>query len=205
MLEGSVLDALADAADAAAAVLRRHAAQQRGGTAESDGQSASAVDLAKASHPMLGFRQEQVLTKLVEAGPDGTTTGAISSALEYDQPNTHITLQALVERGFAEKDTSVYPHIYRLGRSLRATQEGSIVRREQYERLGRHLQADGGERIEMTFKEVAEIIGARLPNSAYQHPAWWGSDPKHTQAVWLDAGYVAHPNLTTERVTFTKQ
>jgi hypothetical protein len=34
-------------------------------------------------------------------------------------------------------------------------------------------------------------------------PDWWGSDPKHTQAVWLDAGYTAHPNLTAERVIFT--
>ena len=38
----------------------------------------------------------------------------------------------------------------------------------------------------------------------YQHPAWWGSDPKHTQAAWLDAGYTASPNLTAQKVTFTK-
>jgi hypothetical protein len=53
----------------------------------------------------------------------------------------------------------------------------------------------------MTFAEVAQVIGERLPDSAYQHPAWWGSDPKHTQAVWLDAGYTASPNLTAQNVT----
>jgi hypothetical protein len=31
-----------------------------------------------------------------------------------------------------------------------------------------------------------------------------GSDPKHTQAVWLDAGYTASPNLTAQKVAFTK-
>ena len=79
-----------------------------------------------------------------------------------------------------------------------------MVQREQYERLERHLRALGRPRIEMTFDEVAQAIGDRLPRSAYQHPAWWGSDPKHTQAVWLDAGYVASPNLTAQRVIFTK-
>jgi hypothetical protein len=79
-----------------------------------------------------------------------------------------------------------------------------MVRREQYERLERQLRVDGRLRVEMTFAEVARAIGEQLPGSAYRHPAWWGSDPKHTQAVWLDAGYVASPNLTAERVTFTK-
>ncbi|MGI8333871.1 DUF7662 domain-containing protein [Actinomadura scrupuli] len=78
-----------------------------------------------------------------------------------------------------------------------------MVRREQYQRLERHLRADGRPRIEMTYAEVASVIGAQLPRSAHDHPAWWGSDPKHTQAVWLDAGYTAHPNLTAQRVIFT--
>jgi hypothetical protein len=79
-----------------------------------------------------------------------------------------------------------------------------MIRREQYERLERHLRADDRPRIEMTFAEVARAIGEQLPRSAYYHPAWWGSDPNHTQSVWLDAGYVASPNLTAERVTFTR-
>jgi hypothetical protein len=80
----------------------------------------------------------------------------------------------------------------------------AVIRREQYQRLERHLQAVGRLRVEMTFAEVTQVIGERLPDSAYQHPAWWGSDPKHTQAVWLDAGYTASPNLTAQKVTFTK-
>jgi hypothetical protein len=84
------------------------------------------------------------------------------------------------------------------------TDDGSVVRREQYERLERHLRSDGRERIDMTFAEVSTVIGAALPRSAHNHPAWWGTDPKHTQAVWLDAGYQARPNLTAQRVTFIR-
>ncbi|MEU9022096.1 hypothetical protein [Actinomadura sp. NPDC048394] len=79
-----------------------------------------------------------------------------------------------------------------------------MVRREQYERLERHLESDGRQRVEMTFAEVSAAIGEPLPPSAYNHQAWWGTDPKHTHAVWLDAGYRARPNLTAQRVTFIK-
>lgn len=80
-----------------------------------------------------------------------------------------------------------------------------MVRREQYERLEQYLRADARPRIEMTFAEVTGAIAEELPRSAYEHPAWWGSDPKHTQAVWLDAGYVASPNLKAEKVIFTRK
>ncbi|MEV5745744.1 hypothetical protein AB0L30_37295 [Microbispora rosea] len=79
-----------------------------------------------------------------------------------------------------------------------------MVAREQYERLARHLQQDGREHVEMTFAQVARIIGEELPPSAYKHPAWWGSDPKHTQAVWLDVGYLARPGLRARQVTFIR-
>ena len=80
----------------------------------------------------------------------------------------------------------------------------TVIRREQYQRLERHLRAAGRHRVEMTFAEVAQVIGEPLPDSAHQHPAWWGSDPKHTQSVWLDADYTASPNLTAQKVTFAK-
>ena len=80
----------------------------------------------------------------------------------------------------------------------------TVIRREQYQRLERHPRAVGRPRIEMTFDEVARVIGAPLPPSAFRHPAWWGSDPKHSESAWLDAGYTASPNLTAQRVVFTK-
>jgi hypothetical protein len=79
-----------------------------------------------------------------------------------------------------------------------------MVRREQYERLGRHLRALGHPLIEMTFADVAAVIGDQLPPSAYDYSAWWSSDSRHTQSAWLDAGYAASPNLTAQHVRFTR-
>ncbi|WP_405087974.1 hypothetical protein [Microbispora sp. NBC_01389] len=55
----------------------------------------------------------------------------------------------------------------------------------------------------MSFAQVARIIGEELPASAYKHSAWWASDLKRTQAVWLDVGYMACP-LTARQVTFIR-
>jgi hypothetical protein len=56
----------------------------------------------------------------------------------------------------------------------------------------------------MTFAQVARIIGEELPPSACKHSAWWSGDPKHTQAVWLDAGYRARPDLKAQQVRFIR-
>ncbi|RVX41147.1 hypothetical protein EDD27_3617 [Nonomuraea polychroma] len=79
-----------------------------------------------------------------------------------------------------------------------------MVAREQYERLTRHLRDDGRDRIEMTFAEVAWVVGEDLPANAGRYNAWWATDPKHTHAVWLDVGYIARPNLTAQRVVFDR-
>ncbi|GIH73479.1 hypothetical protein Mth01_57320 [Sphaerimonospora thailandensis] len=56
----------------------------------------------------------------------------------------------------------------------------------------------------MTFADVARVIGEELPASAFKHSAWWGSDPQHTQAVWLGVGYLATPDLRAGQVTFVR-
>jgi|SRR5579875_976903 DNA-binding MarR family transcriptional regulator len=117
MPEADVLEALAEAAEAAAAVFRRRAALARP-QPQGEQNPGTALDLARQIHPMLGQRQAEVVGELEKAGASGTTTSAIAAALQYDQANTHIALSALVKYGIAEKDTSAYPHVYRLTTSL---------------------------------------------------------------------------------------
>jgi len=119
MSDADVLDALAEAAEAAAAVFRRRAALARP-QQSLEGSPGTVLDLARQIHPMLGQRQAEVVGELGKAGAAGTTTTAIANALQYDQANTHIALGALVKHGIAEKDTSVYPHVYRLTSALLA-------------------------------------------------------------------------------------
>jgi hypothetical protein len=111
-MSDSMLDAMAEALEAAAAVLRRYSALA---DVESHARTAGGVvSRARAVHPLLGPRQAEILGLLEEAGREGTNTGVLSRAMEYDQPNVYLTLRGLIGLGFVEKDETTSPHTYRL-------------------------------------------------------------------------------------------
>jgi hypothetical protein len=66
----------------------------------------------------------------------------------------------------------------------------------------------GPDRCELTFQEIAELVGG-LAQSAYNHQAWWSNevDGRHVQAhAWIDAGMlVARVNLLKRRVRFIRR
>jgi hypothetical protein len=74
----------------------------------------------------------------------------------------------------------------------------------KYDPLRDLLNAGRGRRT-FTFDELADRVGG-LPNSAYQHVAWWANDTgdRHVQAVaWMAAGYlVREVDLKQRTVTF---
>lgn len=79
-------------------------------------------------------------------------------------------------------------------------------RMAKYDRLQAHLSLDGRDRIEMTFEQVAGVVGG-LPKSAYEYSAWWANERGcHVQASgWLDAGYrVELADLMGRRVRFAR-
>jgi hypothetical protein len=66
-------------------------------------------------------------------------------------------------------------------------------------------------RVEMTFAQVEEVLGQRLPPSAYKHREWWAnqSDTTNRQwaAAWLEAGFevgTLHQNMTDGKVEFVR-
>ncbi len=108
-----MLEAMADAFEAAAAVLRRRAAARDPGVPE-DQHAGTLAGRARQIHRMLGERQEQMLPLLAAAGEHGATSGDIARALEYDHANATITLNAMVKAGLLLKDESAVPYRFRL-------------------------------------------------------------------------------------------
>lgn len=79
----------------------------------------------------------------------------------------------------------------------------------RYEALADWLQSQPGriDQIQLTFKQIEEIIQSELPISARSYRAWWANDTvSHTQSrFWLDAGWkTSYINLREERVTFIR-
>jgi hypothetical protein len=62
--------------------------------------------------------------------------------------------------------------------------------------------------LTLTFDEIADLVPAGLPASAYQRRPWWGNEQNlsHVQArAWLSAGWrVDDVSLTGRRVRFAR-
>ena len=108
-----MLEAMADALEAAATVLRRRAAAWHPGASEVQN-AGTLAERARKIHRMLGERQEQMLPLLAAAGEDGATSGDIARALKHDHANATVTLNMMVKAGLLLKDESKVPYRFRL-------------------------------------------------------------------------------------------
>jgi DNA-binding IclR family transcriptional regulator len=55
-----------------------------------------------------------VVAEVAKAHPRGIKAGDISRALDYDQANTYIVLDALTKHGVVRKDASTRPYLFYL-------------------------------------------------------------------------------------------
>ena len=61
----------------------------------------------------------------------------------------------------------------------------------KYGPLNGFLNMQTASELPMTFREIEEIIGSKLPPSAYRHRPWWANEAmSHVHAkAWLNADY----------------
>jgi 5-methylcytosine-specific restriction enzyme subunit McrC len=78
----------------------------------------------------------------------------------------------------------------------------------KYDELREHLRRQHASSLMMTFEEIAAMVPGGLPQSAYNHQAWWANQeaPGHPHGrAWLDAGFrTTALSLTARRVTFVR-
>jgi hypothetical protein len=78
----------------------------------------------------------------------------------------------------------------------------------KYDGLTALLDRDHGDRIHLTFEQVAAAVPGGLPPSAYRHRAWWAneSNGRHVHArAWMGAGWaVADVDVSRRTVTFSR-
>jgi hypothetical protein len=77
----------------------------------------------------------------------------------------------------------------------------------KYETLPQFLRQVGGAAHRMSFSEIEDVLGFKLPKSAYKHEAWWSNnDTGHSHArAWLKFGWRTETvDLTKRKVTFRR-
>jgi hypothetical protein len=61
----------------------------------------------------------------------------------------------------------------------------------KYDSLTGFLKAQTASELAMSFGDVEQVVGAKLPPSAYRHRPWWANEAaNHVHAkAWLNAGF----------------
>jgi hypothetical protein len=61
--------------------------------------------------------------------------------------------------------------------------------------------------VSFSFSELEEVLGRKLPPTAYKNPAWWTNNPTgHSQAkAWLAASFHAEPVVTDSKTVVFKR
>ena len=81
------------------------------------------------------------------------------------------------------------------GRRKRQTADGAppaLSSSSRYAPLNKHLAAipKSTKTYDLSFDEITSVMGAPLPQSAYDHRAWWANTESHSQALaWISAGW----------------
>src|SRR5262245_40496789 len=77
----------------------------------------------------------------------------------------------------------------------------------KYTPLTDYLKEINLDRVQMTFKEVEEVLQFSLPKSARTHRPWWANTRgSHVQSgAWLDAGFeTENVSLDARRLVFRR-
>jgi hypothetical protein len=79
----------------------------------------------------------------------------------------------------------------------------------EYAALCKYLRDRFADRVVLTFGQIEDILGFRLPGPASVEPGWWGgtdsADGQTTQSdAWTLAGRRASVHLSARRVTFER-
>ena len=76
----------------------------------------------------------------------------------------------------------------------------------KYQPLNQYLNRIDKGVVRMRFSAIEEILGFRLPASAYKYPAWWANHRSQVGAVaWMSAGWrKTDHSFQDEWVEFTK-
>ena len=80
----------------------------------------------------------------------------------------------------------------RRGRRRRRPEGQKLASSSRYAPLHDHLKgvAKDKKTYELSFDEISTIMGGPLPQSAYDHRAWWANTESHSQALaWISAGW----------------
>jgi len=81
-----------------------------------------------------------------------------------------------------------------------------VITLSKYRRLKEYLFNSKKKIIKLKFSQVEDIVGFKLPESAYLYRAWWANSSHNALRVWVPIGwYVSDIDFSKKYVEFEKR
>jgi hypothetical protein len=75
----------------------------------------------------------------------------------------------------------------------------------KYEPLTQFLQNQPGREVRLSFAQIEQIVGFKLPAAAQQERAWWSNTSSDSDKAWLAAGFRSEDiDLAAGQLTFRR-
>ena len=77
---------------------------------------------------------------------------------------------------------------------------------DKYMPLAEYLYKSGERRITLSYGEIEDILGFKLPDTAYNFPqSYWANTKTHSYATaWMEVGYKTKCNVAEKLIIFEK-
>ncbi|MEG0774386.1 hypothetical protein [Clostridium sp.] len=75
----------------------------------------------------------------------------------------------------------------------------------KYEALMKYFQTIEDNKVVLTYDDIENIIGFKLPKSAYEYNAYWRESKTHTVTrAWIESGWKITELRMGKHIEFTK-
>jgi hypothetical protein len=74
----------------------------------------------------------------------------------------------------------------------------------KYAPLENHLSGLEENSITLSYEQLEQMLGFKLPNSAYKHRAWWSNGKKGGSKFWLRVGWMVESVRLGDSVSFAR-
>lgn len=102
---------------------------------------------------------------------------------------------------------------YTINNSMDCINKSQSVKKDlnrcgKYELLLHFFKEQTSQYVVLTFDELEEILGFKLPKSAYVYSEWWSPNGHHHCQAWLQSGYDViniKEGICNKKITFYRK
>jgi len=78
------------------------------------------------------------------------------------------------------------------------------MKKPKYEPLKKYFESLNDKKVKLTYEEIENIIGGKLPTSSYKYSIFWSNGGQYQDYAWLEAGWIVKKVVLSKYIIFEK-